>query len=101
MTEEFKLSLPGVEQEFWAQVDKSGTCWLWKGDVSRAGAERKKKSATPYGMFRFAKILKVAAHRMAWILTHGFLPPTDLVLHIWDGAETPDFSPGRKRRLLS
>jgi len=52
---------PGNVRRFWAHVDKSGDCWLWRGEHVK-------------GRGRFY-ILKAsfAAHRIAWQLAHGAL----------------------------
>lgn len=47
---------------FWSKVNKTDTCWLWTASCDG-----------PYGKFKFeGKNRK--AHRMSWILTHGFIP---------------------------
>src|SRR5690348_8920651 len=72
------MSKPGPkpispETRFWAKVEKTATCWLWKGTTSRG-----------YGNFRVGSSTdgtrrKVLAHRFSYELAYG---PTDLlVLH--------------------
>ena len=64
---------------FWAQVEKTLTCWLWKGHTNG------KKG---YGKFyagggrRHGR--NIYAHRFAWILFNGPIPDGILVLHQCD-----------------
>jgi hypothetical protein len=54
---------------FWSKVDKSGgpgTCWPWTGSVSSSG----------YGSLTHAG-RGIKAHRRAWELTNGAIPPGD------------------------
>lgn len=51
-------------ERFWAKVDKSGECWLWRGAVSSSG----------YGTFRGNGKHSTRAHRMAWTLVRGAIP---------------------------
>src|SRR5688572_19692292 len=75
--------LPSDEARFWAKVQKAGPsdCWLWTAGTFRNG----------YGQFRIqlpgadGKQKTVLAHRVAWQLCHGSLPPDGLsVLHTCD-----------------
>lgn len=55
-------------ERFWAKVNKTDTCWLWTGAMvpqgyGQAGADGK----------------TWRAHRLAWLITHGELPPKPLV----------------------
>lgn len=51
-------------ERFWAMVDKSGECWLWRGQMSGV-----------YGRFTprdpSDERISVAAHRYAYELEHG------------------------------
>lgn len=49
--------------DFWANVEKTATCWLWKGKPSKQG----------YGTVRFQG-RTWGAHTLAWTLTHGPIP---------------------------
>lgn len=49
-----------TEQRFWRLVEKTETCWFWKGRLDRYG----------YGRFDF-RYKPQLAHRMSWFLTHG------------------------------
>jgi len=53
-----------VEQRFWAKVKKTRTCWLWTGSTIWSG----------YGQLRHQQNHWLA-HRFAWALEHGEVPP--------------------------
>ena len=55
---------------FWRHVDTSGDCWLWTGARYRDG----------YGQFS-VELTTGAAHRVAYELTCGPIPPRAKVLH--------------------
>lgn len=64
-------------ERFWRHVDQSGgpeACWPWMG-------ERKKKG---YGRFYLAPRRRVTAHRYAYEITHGPLPPDLQACHSCD-----------------
>ncbi|WP_188969342.1 HNH endonuclease signature motif containing protein [Deinococcus aerolatus] len=67
-----------LRQRFWAQVRRGAEaeCWLWAGGTGNSG----------YGLFRLGP-RKVGAHRVAWMLTHGELPPS--ALHVCHTCDTP------------
>jgi hypothetical protein len=48
---------------FWSQVEKTPTCWLWKGHLDQHG----------YGVARKRDEVS-KAYRQAWIITHGDIP---------------------------
>jgi HNH endonuclease len=54
---------PTLEQRFWAQVDKTETCWLWTGV----------QFSTGYGQIKVNRKTSLA-HRIAWYLTTGAMP---------------------------
>ena len=64
---------PGLtlRERFWSHVDKSGECWLWT-------ARRNDKG---YGSFGTRDKQTALAHRVAWALVRGPIPPRMLVLH--------------------
>ncbi len=62
-----------VAERFWRHVDKSGDCWLWIGGRDRGG----------YGTFQDRR-RTFGTHRMAWMLTHGEIPPRMEVCHRCD-----------------
>jgi hypothetical protein len=51
---------------FWPKVDKSADCWLWTASVRRDGYGQINRGGASHG--------SVAAHRVAWFLTHGEWP---------------------------
>jgi len=71
------MARKSIQERFWSKVDKSGDCWLWT-----AG----RKNSNPqiaYGCFRVdGKTLY--AHRLAWELTHGPIPPGLVACHKCD-----------------
>ena len=52
------------EERFWPKVDKSGDCWLWTGGTVQG-----------YGSFGIPPDRKVRAHRFAYELLVGPIPP--------------------------
>lgn len=65
-----------LPETFWTLVQRGNRrdCWTWKGTIITGG----------YGVFRVGKVRKGAAHRVAWMLTHGRIPPGLLVCHKCD-----------------
>ncbi|MEW1813261.1 HNH endonuclease signature motif containing protein [Pseudarthrobacter phenanthrenivorans] len=62
-----------IEERFWAKVDKSGECWIWT--AARYGSG--------YGAFRVSpEIGTRAAHRCAWELSRGEIPPGKFLDHM-------------------
>lgn len=69
------------ETRFWSHVDKSGThgswngtpCWVWTAHCMHDG----------YGTFKF-KGKDELAHRVAYLMTHGSIPPGHEILHHCD-----------------
>lgn len=60
--------------DFWAKVEKTSTCWLWKGARSRKG----------YGVVSMEGWSR-RAHRVSFFLEHGRWPADGLlVLHQCD-----------------
>ena len=72
---------PNLCDRFWSKVHKRGPreCWLWTASVNGHG----------YGHFyvadktRNGRCICVSAHRVAWALTHGYMPDAD-ILHKCD-----------------
>jgi hypothetical protein len=62
------------EARFWSKVDKTGSCWLYRGAVNTTG----------YGMFIYRGKKNTVAHRLAWRLLKGPIPAGKLVLHRCD-----------------
>lgn len=76
-------------QRFWQKVKRGrpGECWLWQ--ASRIGGREGHRYGqfavmTAGGKTRTRKHLY--AHRVAWILTHGPIPPGQMALHQCDQA---------------
>jgi HNH endonuclease len=61
-----------LEQYFWRHVEKTDTCWLWRGRTTQR-----------YGQFMVAGRL-VLAHRFAWELANGRAPDDLYVCHRCD-----------------
>lgn len=62
---------------FWSKVNKTDTCWLW----TRARHEQ------GYGLLKVrikGKYYKVRAHRISYLLAHGYLPDELHILHSCD-----------------
>lgn len=74
----YKPQIPKpVEERFWSKVEKRGPneCWLWKASCQPYG----------YGQTRDGKQQPITAHRLAWILTFGAIPPDKpFILHRCD-----------------
>lgn len=60
-----------VRARFWAKVDRSGDCWLWTASQKGQG----------YGSFGIASGTMRRAHRVAWEMEHGPIPPGGHILH--------------------
>ncbi len=61
-----------IEERFWAKVNKDQECWLWTAYKHNG-----------FGHFSIDHIPKMA-HRVAYELTHGPIPPGMRVLHTCD-----------------
>ena len=60
-------------ERFWAKVNKTETCWLWKGHVD----------ADDYGRINwFGK--RILTHRLSWKIHNGAIPQGLCVLHRCD-----------------
>lgn len=72
---------PAAER-FWEKVERGadGECWLWTG--TRGGHK------AHYGTF-FLRGRTAYAHRAAWELTHGPIPPGIQVCHNCPDGDTP------------
>jgi len=67
-----------LQDVFWQHVDKQENCWLWTGGVHKE---------TGYGRFYITTSprKRMDAHRIAFALTQGFIPPYNLcVCHSCD-----------------
>jgi hypothetical protein len=63
-----------LAERFWALVEKTEGCWLWKGTHDRKG----------YGRFTVAKNHPMRAARVAWELVNGPIPDGLFVCHNCD-----------------
>jgi hypothetical protein len=63
-----------VSVRFWDKVQKTDTCWLWRGALD---------GHFGYGMFHQTRGAR-RAHRVAWELTHGPIPAGLCVMHSCD-----------------
>lgn len=63
-----------MEQRFWSKVEKTATCWLYKGHRLPSG----------YGQFQVQIRCCEYAHRMAYCFTKGSIPKRLHVLHTCD-----------------
>ena len=60
---------------FWAQVDKSGECWIWTGFIKPDG----------HGHVNMDGTIRLV-HRVAWELANGEIPAGNVVRHRCDNA---------------
>lgn len=64
---------PAPHTHFWSFVDKTESCWLWRGYVAPTG----------YGMFWYPERKRtVYAHRVAYELKRGPIPASMEIDHI-------------------
>jgi hypothetical protein len=66
-------------QRFWSKVRKTDGCWLWTAGTSRASG------CGIYGKFSVG-YTTWQAHRIAWMLTNGYMPPITLIRHTCDNS---------------
>ena len=60
---------------FWARVEKTEGCWVWRGSVNQYG----------YGQFAWGHADKRSAHRSAWMLIYGTtIAPGKCICHRCD-----------------
>jgi len=65
---------PAQTARFWSKVIQSDDCWTWHGTVTKDG----------YGLFSVRVGENRRAHRVAWELTYGPIPPRLFILHRCD-----------------
>lgn len=63
-----------IEARFWSYVDTSGECWIWRGGRTSKG----------YGGFALKHGKSIPAHRFAYELVHGPIPPGLFACHRCD-----------------
>ncbi len=73
---------PWYRERFWALVERTETCWLWRGAPDEHG----------YGRATWAGRKTMLAHRLSWVLNRGPIPEGSCVLHRCDvpGCVNPD-----------
>jgi HNH endonuclease len=69
------------EERFAARIEKTKTCWLWRGAQNPANCGKKRWG---YGTISFRGNRSFKAHRAAWILTFGEIPKGMQVCHKCD-----------------
>lgn len=62
---------PSHEERFWSRVEKTESCWLWRGNMGRKG----------YGQFSVGKSCRFA-HRFAYELLVGPIPEALVIDHL-------------------
>lgn len=62
-----------LDTRLWNRLDKTGDCWVWPGGLTGSG----------YGQLNFMGIRWVA-HRLAWSVVNGTIPPGMLCCHTCD-----------------
>lgn len=73
----FVDSAKSIAERFWSKVEVKGPddCWLWKGGLyDRSG----------YGGFKTHSYVKQRAHRVAYEMHRGAIPPAKFVCHSCD-----------------
>ena len=66
-----------ISDRFWPKVEKTETCWRWKGASGNRG----------YGMFAMklnGRWMPMSPHRVSYLLTKGAIPKGLYVLHLCD-----------------
>jgi hypothetical protein len=64
------------EKRFWERVEKTETCWLWRGALTRGGYGTITHHGHPH-----------RAHRLSWILHNGPIPHGLFVCHNCPGGD--------------
>ena len=72
MMDRDRMLSPAFAKRFWAKVERGSSCWLWQGRLRHGYGAVWDVSGT------------AGAHRVAWILTHGPIPPGLCVCHRCD-----------------
>ncbi len=62
-----------AKERFWSRIEKTQTCWLWRGSAHPDGYGRLSVSST-----------WVKAHRFAWSLANGPIPERGVIAHRCD-----------------
>jgi len=70
----YRSDAPSLSDVFWSKVQRSSDdCWTWQGSRSNRG----------YGKLSY-RGRDLRAHRVAWELAHGDIPPRFVVMHTCD-----------------
>lgn len=69
-----------LAERFWPKVEKTDSCWLWRGSLNRRHGYGQIGSGGKFGS-------PLRAHRVAWELTHGPIPDGLEVLHNCPGGD--------------
>lgn len=75
MSREIYLTEKDIER-FWSKVDIRGEdeCWEWRASLNQKG----------YGQFHPTRITSISAHRMAYIITYGYIDDEHDACHTCD-----------------
>jgi hypothetical protein len=60
-------------ETFWNNVDKTGSCWTWRGATQKDG----------YGILTYQRKFYLA-HRLSYLLAHGIVPDGLNICHTCD-----------------
>lgn len=72
-----------VLAKFWAKVNKTGTCWLWIGNLNAKGYGAYSRTEYQSGRVKQGmKYIVMAAHRYSWELANGPIPEGIEIDHI-------------------
>lgn len=63
-----------LEVRFWKYVEKTDTCWMWRGCRTSSG----------YGRLQLPEQKTLRAHRLSYEFAYGEVPPNMWVLHHCD-----------------
>ena len=67
------LTVRTPDERFWGKVEKTNSCWVWRGARSTSGYGSAWYEGVPY-----------AAHRLAWTLTNGKIDGKVVLRHCCD-----------------
>lgn len=71
-----KKNHASLEERFWRNVEKTDTCWFWKGTKAR----------NAYGIIQTGGkgAKSVTVHRLSYVMHHGEIPDDHVVMHSCD-----------------
>lgn len=75
------LKFRPIEQRFWEKVNKTETCWIWTGSLTKNG----------YGEIGLGGREKgnIYAHRLSWQIHYGSIPEGKEVCHNCPNGDNP------------